>query len=183
VTSPEDREGGNAADGGDLDDVAVSLRAQGRQHRLRDVQWPEQVDVELLLELPGSDLLDGAEQAVARVADDHVKRAECFPRLRDGRGHFLPVRDIQRQRKDRVTVHSNKVAEFVRGARSRGDLVTPAQRGLRELLAEASACAGYEPGPGHVGFPSRWHPNHDGSICLICQLLSSETVADMIGAS
>jgi hypothetical protein len=53
VISPEDREGGNAADGGDLDDVAVSLRAQDRQHRLRDVQWPEQVDVELLLELPG----------------------------------------------------------------------------------------------------------------------------------
>jgi hypothetical protein len=57
------------------------------------VPWPEQVDDELLLELLGIDLLDGAEQAVARVVDDHVNRAECFHACATA-ADFLPVREI-----------------------------------------------------------------------------------------
>jgi hypothetical protein len=61
----------------------VALRAQVPQRRADDVNRPEQVGVQDLLDLPVGRFLDRSEHAVAGVVDDHVDRAERVERLVD----------------------------------------------------------------------------------------------------
>jgi hypothetical protein len=76
----------------------VSLGPQVRQHGPDQVDRAEQVSLDHPSELLVAGLLDGAEQAVAGVTDDHVDRAERPERARHDPAHLLGVGDVEQGR-------------------------------------------------------------------------------------
>lgn len=87
-------EGSDAADGGDLHNVAAALGAQDGQDGLCDGQRAEEVGLELVAYLLFGDLLDRAEQTVSGVVDHHIQSAEVRVGGGDGRVDGVTVGDV-----------------------------------------------------------------------------------------
>ena len=83
--------------------------------------------------------------AVAGVVDDDIQAAEMLVGLGDSAERCVPVRDIQRQRQQRVAVLCPQVVKRARVPRRSGDTIPALQRCVRPLSTEAARCTGDEP--------------------------------------
>lgn len=111
MVSAERGERGDAADGRDLHDVAAALGAHDRQYGLGDPERTEQVRLHLVAQLLFGNLLDHAEQAVARVVDDHLEAAELLVRGGHRCGDGRLVRDVERQGQNCVAVLGDEIIQ------------------------------------------------------------------------
>jgi hypothetical protein len=84
VVDADQRERGDAADRGDLNDVPAALGAQVQQRGLGHPQRTEQVGLQLGAGLGLGEFLDEAEVPVAGVVDHDVQPAEVVVRIDGG---------------------------------------------------------------------------------------------------
>ena len=135
----------------DVDDAARALLAHDRQNRPHDVRHAVEVGRELPLELCGAQLLEVAEQAVARVVDQDVDAAERLHRLVDRRLRLGFVGDVQLDEREVLACDvAERVADLVEIASGRNHAVAGLQRSLGGGGADAAARARDEPDLAHV---------------------------------
>jgi hypothetical protein len=117
------------------------------------VDRAEQVGVDHPSDLLVGGFLDGGEDAVAGVVDDHVDRVE----RREGVGHdpvhLLDVGDVEPGDPQAVAVLGAQIVQRLGSAQCRGDAVAADQQAFGQLASEAGRGAGDEPGGRH-GVPS-----------------------------
>jgi hypothetical protein len=136
---------GDAADRGDLDDVAGALLAHDRQRRLGHPDRAEDVGLDLVAGLLRGDLLDRAEEPVAGVVDDHVEAAELLPGRLHGGDVGVHVLHVERQGQHVVAVLLGQRLERRYVARRRRHPVTALERRFGPDPAEALRAPGDEP--------------------------------------
>ena len=81
-TEPANRD--EAADAGELQDAPASLRPHRRQHRPGHLGRGEEIDLHLLAQLVGRELLGRAERAASGDVGERVNPAEPVERGFDG---------------------------------------------------------------------------------------------------
>ena len=105
----------------------------------------EQVDLNLVAQLLLGNLFDRPEQAIAGIVHDHIEATEVGHGHLDSTIHARAIRDVQRQRSHAVAELRDQQVEAAGVATCGRDAVTPQQRRLGELKAEAAVCPSDEP--------------------------------------
>src|SRR5688500_14365726 len=106
---------------------------------------------DLLIDLFIRQLFRSTEQAIARVADDHVYPAVPLECVLNGYGDALRLDEIELNDIETIAVFLRKFRQRLRAADRCDDLVSPGEQLLRHLETKSRGSAGYE--------PSLWHVN------------------------
>ena len=137
-----------AADGGEIDDVAAALLAEVRQKRTSDAHQAEDIGLEHGHELVFGDLFDRARETIARVVDEHIDRTEAGDGLGDDRVNLRGVGDIECERFGLAGILLFEVGNLVELARGGDDLAAGLEDLFGEDATEAGRGSGDEPGAG-----------------------------------
>ncbi len=151
-------EGGQAAHGGDGQDVSAAPCAHERQNGVRGGGGAEDIDVELSAQIGQGRFLEGAFQAVPGVRDQHVDGAHVLLHLADhGEDRFV-VGDVEKAGVGTLGVQSGERSRVGVLADGADDGVSGVQGARGEGAAETAADAGDEEdlGGGHQACSSLW---------------------------
>ena len=130
---------------GDLDDAAATLAAKVRQRGADELDRPEEVGRQDVLDLRVGGLLGRAEQAVARVADDDVDASEGGEGAVDERADRRRFGHVEHPGMERARVALDQVTDLGGVADRSDDAVSAREELLGEVASEAAADAGDEP--------------------------------------
>src|ERR1700737_3742328 len=125
--------------------MARALGAHDGQRGLGHPEGAKQVGLDLSPSFGLADLLDRAEETVARVVDYHVEAAEARVRLANRRGDRSLFEDAQRNRRDLIGVALAQRGESLYVPCCGGDSIAARQCRLRPDTTEAFRRARDEP--------------------------------------
>jgi hypothetical protein len=147
-----------AADGGEIDDVAALLPTEMGEHGAGDAEKAEDVGFVDGGDFGVAGFLDSAEEAVAGIVDQDVDAAEAFDGCFDHAGDVGFVVEIHGDGEEAVGGFRELCGDFFGLARGGDDGVSTLESGADEFMAEALGGAGDEPderlgggGSGHGG--------------------------------
>ena len=127
-----------------LEDAAAALAAEVRQASADELDRARQVRGNLLFDLGVGDLLGGAEQAIAGIAEHDVDTP-------GGEGQIHPAPDrarvveVERDGAQPVAMRSLQITERLRAPHRRDDAVPPQEQPLRHAASDARRCSRHEP--------------------------------------
>ena len=144
-------EADDPCEGTDVDDPARPLLPHDRKDRAHDEHHAVEIGRDKLLDFGGAQLLEIAEQAVARVVDQHVDAAERLHRCVDRRLHLGFIGDVQRDEREVVACDiAQSIADLVEIAASRDHPIAGLQGRPGSCSADAAACTRDEPDLAHA---------------------------------
>src|SRR5258706_2139268 len=131
--------------------MAAAAAPHVGQDSLDDGDAADDIDVELAAQIVHAGLLDGALQAVASVADQHVDRADVLLDAVDQGGDGGVVGDVQQRACGPAGGEGFELSDLPRLANGTDNAVPGGQGRLGEGAAEAAADAGDEERLSHGG--------------------------------
>src|SRR2546430_1576788 len=134
-----------STDGRELDEVTRALLAQHRQCRLRDVDDPEQIRLDLRAEDIVRHIFDRRKDGVAGVVDDDIEAAKRVDRQLDGRLRRLGVGYVEGTGAHALTVAPDEIVELLGPARGRHHVVAVLEDSLGEFPSETAGASRYQP--------------------------------------
>ena len=136
--------------GTDENDIAPLPFDHSRQYRGRQPVGPDQMNLNLRLEVLGAGLVQPAELGLTRAGHQHLDVAEFLTGPVHERRHGLGVGDIEWQRHGFTAVGADLGGEFLallHPPRAQGDRETPGGKFKGSRGPDSRRCAGDQGGP------------------------------------